>query len=202
MDTKFFAISLHRTGTRSIDQFLNQLGIRSVHWPNELLGVDFQERVRGHERDLDFIVEVLLPILNHYQAVSDVPIPALYDRLAIKFPQAKFLFLYRNPFDWVPSVRWNQRNNPEFRPYVRAVYWRYFEWCPPAIADLSDIQLLWMYSRHMSDVIAYFQENGPDRLGIFDLDAPDNTEKISSFVGIEPRVQFPHVGRRPRGDRL
>ena len=144
----------------------------------------------------------LLPILNHYQAVSDVPIPAIYDRLAIKFPQAKFLFLYRNPFDWVPSVRWNQRNNREFRPYVRAVYWKYFEWCPPAIADLSDVQLLWMYSRHMSDVIAYFQETGPDRLGIFDLDAPDNTEKISSFVGMEPRVQFPHVGQRPRGDQL
>jgi hypothetical protein len=174
--------------------------MRSVHWPVEYQGIDLQEKVRGRERDLDFVVEILSPILEHYQAVSDVPIPALYDRLAIQFPQAKFLFFYRNPFDWIPSVRWNQRNNREFRPYVRAVYWKYFDWHPPAITYLSDVQLLWMYTRHMADVIAYFQKTGPDRLGIFDLNASNNTEKISGFLGVKPRVKFPHVGQRPRDD--
>ncbi len=65
--------------------------------------------VRGRETDLAHVTDVLAPVIDSYQAVADVPIPALYRALLARYPEAKFLLLHRDASDWVQSVRWKLR---------------------------------------------------------------------------------------------
>ena len=44
---KYFVVSLHRCGTHSTASYLEELGIRTRHWPVDHEGVDLQEMVRG-----------------------------------------------------------------------------------------------------------------------------------------------------------
>lgn len=189
---KCFVVSLHRCGTRSTAKFLNELGIRTRHWAIEHDGVNLEEMVRGRETDLAYVADVLAPVIDSYQAVADVPVPALYRELFARYEDAKFLLVYRDPVDWVGSVRWKLRRG-DFRPYVRTLYWKYFDWKPERIADLTDEQLIGMHDQHRSDVEAFFRDVAPDRLGVFDLYAPDTNERIAAFLGVESTLAFPHV---------
>ncbi|MGH7339429.1 MAG: sulfotransferase, partial [Candidatus Rokuibacteriota bacterium] len=139
---KCFVLSLHRAGTRTTAAYLEALGVRTRHWPVDHDGADLQAKVLGHETDLEHVTSVLGPVLDRYDAVADVPIPVLYRQLLARYPEAKFLLLYRHAFDWLRSVRWKLRRG-DFRPYVRTVYWTYFDHRPARVAELSDADLLW-----------------------------------------------------------
>jgi Sulfotransferase domain len=195
---KCFVVSLHRCGTRSTAAFLNELGIRTRHWPVEHGGVDLQEMIRGRETDAAYVTTVLEPVIESYDAVADVPIPVLYRELFARYPEAKFLLLYRDPFDWIQSVRWKLRRG-DFQPYVRVQYWTYFPRHPERIGDLTDEELVWMHGQHRNEVLAYFGRVAPDQLGVFDLDASDTSQRVASFLGVESARPFPHHHSRRRG---
>ena len=196
---KYFVVSLHRSGTTSTAHYLSQLGFRARHWPTEHNGLNLENKVIGRETDLGHVIDVLGPVLEDFQAIADVPIPVLYRELFTRYPDAQFVFVYRNAFDWVRSIRAHYNKVGEdcnFRPYVRVVYWQYFHWRPRRLAELTDAQLLWMYSQHMADVIDFFRRTAPSNLGVFDLYAADTGEKIAAFVGLQSHVPFPHLNRR------
>jgi hypothetical protein len=159
-------------------------------------GVDLQAKVLGHETDLEHVTRVLAPILDCYDAVADVPMPVLYRQLLARYPEAKFLLLHRHAFEWLRSVRWKLRLG-EFQPYVRTVYWTYFDRRPRRVEELSDADLLWMHGQHLADVLAFFRRAGPGRLGVFDLHARDTGPRIAAFLGIESQQPFPHLFPRP-----
>lgn len=194
---KCFVVSLHRCGTHSTASFLNDLGIRTRHWAVEHDGVNLEEMVRGRETDLGFVADVLAPVIESYQAVADVPIPALYRELFARYPDARFLLLHREPSDWLRSVRWKLRR-ADFRPYVRTVYWQYFDWRPERIGDITDEQLIWMHGKHLADVRGFFDRVAPDKLGDFDLYAPDTGERMAAFLGLESARALPHLFPRRR----
>jgi hypothetical protein len=196
---KYFVISLHRSGTLSTAHYLSQLGLRARHWPIEHNGMNLEDKVIGREADLAYVIDVLSPVLEDFQAVADVPMPVLYRELFTRYPHARFIFAYRNAFDWVRSIRahYNKAGKDRnFRPYARVVYWKYFHWRPQRLDELTDAQLMWMYSQHTADVIDFFIETAPANLGVFDLCAADVGEKIAVFVGIQSPVPFPHFNRQ------
>jgi hypothetical protein len=202
---KYFVVSLHRSGTLSVTDYLNRAGILAKHWPVDHDGVNLEEKIVGHETDAGFIMKVLAPVTERFDAVADVPIPVLYRELLSKYPDARFIYLYRSPFDWARSVRSHYaqaHKEPEFRPFVRALYWTYFDWRPRRIDDLTDAQLIWMHCQHTANVVSFFAEAAPSQLGCFDLTDKDCGAKLAAFVGCTTPVTFypVNLGRsRKRG---
>lgn len=196
---KCFVLSLHRSGTCSTAKFLSGLGFKTKHWPAEHEGKPLQQDVVGYETDLGHVTDVISPVLESFDAVTDVPLQVLYGELFKRYPEAKFLLVYRNPFHWVESVREHYKGR-EFKPYVRVVYWNFFEWRPLRIDELSDAQLVWMHNQHTADVIRFFEETVPNSLGVFDLCAPDLGNKIATFLGRTATIKFPRFNARKSGE--
>jgi hypothetical protein len=193
-----FVVSLHRCGTRSTTRFLKELGLRSLHRPTEVGGVDLLQAVAGREADLETVADVMTPVIDGADAIGDVPIPAIYDVLARRYSNARFILVWRDTNDWIDSVRRHSREIGYLSPYGRALYWRYFPRLKPRkIDELSDLELLWMENRHTAEVISYFRSR-PERLGVFHLNDPQIGQKISRFLGRTPDAAvpaFPDEGR-------
>lgn len=179
---KCFNVSLHRTGTRSLSDLLSSF-CSVLQYPVRHRGVHLESRILGREHDLEFIVEVLSPALDSYDAVTDVPMPVLYRQLLLRYPEAKFIFMVRDPFDWLRSVR-RHIGKRALLPYERVQYWRYLDERPMRLADVEDRQLLRMHAQHMVDVIDFFQRMAPRSLGVFEL-RPESGRAICAFLGLE-----------------
>jgi hypothetical protein len=193
---KYFIVSLHRSGTRSTTEFLTGAGFNAIHWPAEIGGVDYQQAVAGRETELEFVVDQLKPVIDASDSISDVPIPGVYEVLARRYADARFILCYRNAFDWVQSVRKHYVSKPVFAPFVRVLYWRYFPWRPVGLQELSDDQLLWLHNRHTADVIQYFADEDRGRLGTFNLDGSSLSGELGRFIGVETASAFPQIGGR------
>src|SRR5260221_231097 len=62
MERKIFVLSLHRTGTQSVHDLFLRLGLRAIHWPSIVDGVNYQSKIVGRENDPYFIANVLAPV--------------------------------------------------------------------------------------------------------------------------------------------
>jgi hypothetical protein len=192
---KYFVVSLHRTGTRSTHELFELLGFNCIHWPHTFREIDLQSRIEGHETDLEFIADTLAPVFDHYDVVSDVPVPVLYRQLAQRYPSAKFVLVNRDPEAWAESVLRHMEERI-LRPYARAQYWYYVPSRPMAVRELSIEQLKYMHVRHSAEVKEFFAESR--RLGEFHLDTPTLSRDIARFAGIDYIVPMPRRGVRKK----
>lgn len=179
---KCFVISLHRTGTRSTTQLLENLGMRAAHFVTHHGGVDLQKEISGHESDLKYIFCVLKPLIESVDAISDVPFPVLYPFLAREYPSAKFVLLHRNPWKWAKSVRAHCRNR-EFCEFERVQYWNYFPSKPSSIQEIPIHRLMQMQIRHTWHVSAFFKKLDYSRLLSMPLSNDDTASIIANFLG-------------------
>src|SRR5437016_1665086 len=143
-DRKIFVLSLHRTGTHSVHYLLVRSRFRSVHWPSEVEGIDYESRITGREDDPGFIADVLAPVFARFTAVSDVPIPVLYEVLDVRFPHASFVAIRRDAAEWARSVRQHHFQDLPLRPFAKAQYFRYLRSRPERISAITDDELLQM----------------------------------------------------------
>jgi Sulfotransferase domain len=178
---KIFVVSLHRSGTQSVDDLFIRSGLKSIHWPVLHGNEDFQARVAGRETDLDYVADTLGPIVDDYEALSDMPICALYDVFAVKYPEAVFIAAERPAEDWIRSVRWHIGTR-ELLPYEKVGYWRYLRFRPERLADASDCDLADMHFRHHAELQSFFRSSG--RLNLVQLGDPRAGEEICSFLGV------------------
>ena len=125
----------------------------------------------------------LAPVIDAVTAMHDVPIPALYDLLDSAYPNSAFILIYRNPFDWVRSVR-SHVGNRDLDPFERVQYWRYFPSQPISLRTITDEALYSAYFTHLRDVLTYFENR--DNCLYLDLQQPDVGEKMCSFLGLPP----------------
>lgn len=186
---KIFVVSLHRSGTQSAGQFLHQAGFELCGWLSGIDGIDYQAKTAGHETDLGYIMDVLRPLFERFEAFKDVPLPALYRELDAAFPGAKFIAIRRDPTEWVRSVRKHCAGRP-LDPFERVQYWHYLTERPESLDAATDAQLAGMYDRHHAELTAYFAGRGNFLLG--DMGDSELGAKLSAFLGISPRA-FPWV---------
>jgi hypothetical protein len=180
---KIFVVSLHRSGTQSVDDIFIRSGLKSIHWPVLHGDVDVQATVAGRETDLEFVADKLAPIIDDFEALSDMPICALYDVVAKKYPDAVFVATERPAVDWIRSVRWHIGTRT-LLPYEKAGYWRYLPSRPGRLADATDTELADMHFRHHAELRSFFRESG--RLKLVQLGDPLAGEEICSFLGLPP----------------
>jgi hypothetical protein len=105
MPTRIFGIGLHRTATFALHRALQILGYHSAHWESPL----WAKRVWNEMRTLG----VSRTLEGHY-ALSDLPIPLLYEAIDKSYPGSKFILTFRDESAWLDSMRrhWSFSHNP------------------------------------------------------------------------------------------
>jgi hypothetical protein len=171
---------------------LEKLGIRTIHWPGRDRKVSLTEKVAGHETDLDFVLQTILPVLNRHDGAADVPIPVLFRQLQDQFPGSRWILTLRDPADWVRSVR-KHIGNRELSPFERVQYWQYFPDRPARVSDVSDAELIRMYAQHTEQVTEFSRSLGTGKLGVFDLYDDRCGADIATFLGRRRQLVMPHI---------
>jgi hypothetical protein len=188
---KCFVLSLHRTGTRAMSQFLCSF-VSVLQYPVCCAGINLEGKIRDREADLEFVADTLAPALEAYDSVTDVPIPVLYRQLFRRYPAAKFILLLRNPFDWLRSVR-GHIGERILWPYERVQYWHYLQQRPMKLSEVDDQQLLRMNALHTAKIIGFFSEAAPHNLGVFELGADNAGREIAAFLGLDTDASLPFI---------
>lgn len=182
---KVFCIGLSKTGTRSLHDALQILGLRSVHWG----GPDLQTAVqRGPE--IRAAVErslaagrPLLTDLEDAEAYSDIHALSInFDVLDRQYPGSKFILTVRELDDWLDSRRRHVEANQAMR--ARGEYAGTFltidveTWRSEAV-------------EHERRVRAHFAGR-PDDLLVLDIAAGHGWERLCPFLGVAIPVEpFP-----------
>ncbi len=187
MKSKVFGIGLHKTGTVSLCNALEELGYRSVH---------------GSKKNSDLIIKAIFEKVDPLQYLhqryrkskklsKDQEFEGFADLYAIidhfvlfdrQYPDAKFLLTTRDQDRWVQSVR-NQITSRPDTPYYH--YW-YFQ---------NELQWIARKEMHENTVKQYFADR-PDKLLVLDITKGEGYDKICPFLGLDVLDKpFPHENR-------
>ena len=182
---KIFGIGMPKTGTTSLHHALELLGYRSIHFPRDELTVS--ELEAGNYR---------LTLLNEYDALSDVPIPAIFAQLDHFWPDSKFVLTVRNLDSWLDSCANAPFNAPESIP--KKDHFRYFyRSLLYGCISFNRERFAWVYQNHIRTVTEYFAEEKTSQLLIMDLAAGDGWDELCRFLNVEkPQCEFPHSNPR------
>lgn len=209
---KVFGVGLSRTGTRSLKDALNILGIKTFHWP--LGKYTYREISSGNYN---------LTLLKKYQGITDVQIVPIFPMLDKAYPNSKFILTVRDKEGWVESMKrintlwrkcdgqsifykmwvqfekdfpklklkafgrawWRLKYNHRIEYYRKAAYGAF------SFADESFFPKF--YDQHIEKVKDYFKNRHQDLL-VIDICEGEGWEKLCPFVGKPiPDVPFPHA---------
>lgn len=181
---KVFGLGLSRTGTSSLGEALNQLGIKTIHFPYD---ATTQRELSSNARRLT--------ILERYQGIVDISIVPFYKQLDAGYPNSKFILTLRQLDSWLNSVKrslektalnWDAYE-PQYREFFRFINSRVYGSWTFDQARFSDA-----YNRHAEDVVGYFQGRPGDLL-VLNVAEGDNWGKLCSFLGLpQPQTSFPY----------
>lgn len=181
---KVFGLGLSKTGTSSLTDALNLLGIRSAHYPHDARTLC--ELRAGRYR---------LSILEEFQGVTDIPVAPFYAQLDRAFPNSRFILTVRERAAWLRSceVHWRLMdewldNFPDFK--------RFHEFaCTAAYGTLKfdRERFARAYEEHERGVRDYFRERPGDLL-VLDICGGNGWEELCTFLDMDaPPAPFPHA---------
>ena len=182
---KVFCIGLNKTGTRSLHEALQILGLRSAHWggsdPENAVERGLEIRLAVEQALLDG--RPLLEDLEDADAYSDIlALSTNFDVLDRQYPGSKFILTIRDIDQWVDSRRRHVELNVLRR--ARGEYSGTF-----LTVDLEG----WRAEMEAHDVRvrAYFAGRASDLL-VMDISRGDGWELLCPFLGRpRPDVPFP-----------
>jgi hypothetical protein len=194
-DQKVFGVGLSKTGTTSLNDALNLLGIRSIHFPHD--PQTFEELARGEYR---------LSVLNEYQGATDTPVAPFFAQLDKAWPGSKFILTVRDRDSWLRSAEAHWRGlmvgrrlkDPQFGAYVdfisAAVY---------GCIYFNAERFRYAYEVHERLVREYFS-NRPDDLLVLDIFRGEGMPELCEFLGLPlpEDSRFPHVNRGDKWPRM
>ncbi len=170
-DQRIFCIGLNKTGTTSLLQAFLHLGIRTCD--------GLADRV---ERELfPVMANKASMVESHYAdyvAFEDVPWPALWRDLYLRYPQARFILTTRNREAWLKSVlaHFGEMSDPVHK-------WIYGSSFPAG----HEQQWLDVFDRHNAAVLEFFSSEPSARFFHLKIDdgIPDETISscLRSFLG-------------------
>nr|MBA3240936.1 hypothetical protein [Acidobacteriota bacterium] len=173
-DQKVFGLGLSKTGTSSLTEALNLLGVPAVHYPHDEL--TYSELRAGNYR---------LSILEKFQAASDISVAPFYAQLDHAFHGSRFVLTVREKESWLRSCETHWRllmqwweNFPAFK--------RFHEFASAAAygtIEFSRERFSFVYDTHARNVGDYFRERPGDLL-IIDICGGEGWEKLCPFLGL------------------
>ena len=181
--TRIFGIGMHKTATTSLHQALQLLGLDSFHWGTGEAPLIWQEmNALGRSKTLE-----------QWYALSDLPIPLLYEKLDRAYPGSKFILTIRNEVDWLGSVQrlWDAKHNPtrwvwDVYPFTNHIHTVMY-----GTKDFDALVFLKRYRQHNAEVLDYFKDR-PEDLLMLDMDAPEQWPQLCAFLNYPiPTTPYP-----------
>jgi len=185
---KVFCVGLSKTGTRSLHDALQTLGLRSVHWGGPELQTAVQ---RGPE--IRAAVERALqdgrPLLDELEdadAYSDIhALSTNFDVLDRQYPGSRFILTVRDLDEWLDSRQRHVEANQARR--ARGEYEGTF-------LEVDREGWRTEATEHEQRVRTHFAGR-PDALLVMDIAAGDGWERLCPFLGLPvPDAPFPRRG--------
>lgn len=206
---RVFCLSMQRSGTTSVGDWLEAHGFRRAGWPlSSRLGWT-RSWMNG-----DYEAIFTSPEFQECRAFEDDPwwCPGFHRVLANRFPEAKFILLTRDPDEWFESLCHHSGGmNPGWSDVHARIYGREAELAELVARDPHLDPTAWnlltitehgehyreVYRRHTRDVLSFFADR-PGRLYIGRLDAAETFDEICSFLGVrrDPAVSVPRSNCR------
>lgn len=180
---KIFGLGLSKTGTTSLGDALQALGIPTIHYPHD--PATYGELTRGHYR---------LSILRTYQAIVDISVAPFYAQLDRQYPGSRFILTVRDRESWLKSIEahwsfmgeWADRD-PQFRRFTE-----FISACVYGCLDFHRERFAFAYETHLKNVRDYFRHRRNDLLEL-DICGGEGWSKLCPFLGLpEPPAPFPH----------
>ena len=172
---KVWGIGLSRTATTSLSAALHQLGWRCAHNP------DAESMLAG-------MTSGSFPVLDRYDAATDISTAIAFRQLDAAFPASKFILTVRDADSWLRSVINHFDNLPhqlDAKPSGRVRQLLYRSPRP------SPQQFLDAYRAHLTTVARYFADR-PNDLLVMDITAGEGWQKLCPFLGVDvPSDPFP-----------
>lgn len=183
-DPKIFCIGLNKTGTSSLHHALKILGIKSIHFKNDI-GENIKDMIaQNHDTN-----QYLLKGIEEYEAYLDWSHPStnnLFKEFDKLHPGSKFIFTTRSMDSWLKSIEKHVKRTPNLKQLRKE---------NPDNLWLSFDTEFWIktYQSHHKDVYDYFKSREEDLL-VFDITNGDRWEKLCDFLELDiPSVAFPEV---------
>jgi hypothetical protein len=172
LPTRVFGIGLHKTGTTSLNAAFKILGMDSFHWgAGEAPMIWHEMAALGRSKTLE-----------QWYALSDLPIPLLYQKLDKTYPGSKFILTVRDEAAWLQSVQrlWSHEYNPtrwvwDVYPFSNQIHTELY-----GRKDFDAAVFLARYRRHNAEVRAYFKDRPGDLLI---MDMSDGWASLCEFLG-------------------
>lgn len=192
---KIFNISLQRTGTQSIHNFLKDVGVNSMHWVGHY-GVDEYYDFKNKE---DLITKISF-LDEKFDAFNDMPYNILFDYYLNKYPDAKFVFITRDFDSWYRSIcKFNiyhikEKNIHNVLGLTKFEKICYSEYITSKIIDgvqLSESQYFEYYSKHYEKVFDTF--SGSSNFLSCSINDSNLSKKFLKFIDIESTKKINNV---------
>jgi hypothetical protein len=183
--TRIFGVGLSKTGTCSLHRALKILGFNSWHWSSAHAAKAIWQEMNEGNRSAT---------LEKHEALCDLPIPLLYQKLDVAYPGSKFVLTMRKEGKWIDSIRrhFMPEHNPwragwNSDPFSHRVHKLAYGRC-----DFDESTFLDRYRSHNDQVLEYFKHR-PESLLLLNVDKGDGWEKLCKFLDKPvPDDSFPH----------
>jgi hypothetical protein len=187
VEPKIFGIGLSRTGTTSLYAALELLGYRSA--------TNRHMRVRGlHEW---YQGNFTNDYLDGYDAITDLPIGAMYRELYDRYPGSKFILTRRALEPWMESLR-RRTMHYSSEPKAEYDYSEATNIMAYGYSRFNEEAFRRVHTCHESDVQAFFADK-PGELLCLNVFEGEGWEELCEFLGKPvPDQEYPwkHAGKR------
>ena len=182
---KIFGIGLPKTGTSSLSAALKILGYQVCDFPSDETTV--AELRAGNYQ---------LSILKQFDALTDIPIPAIYPQLDQIYPGSKFILTVRDLNSWLDSCRHAPFNQLDAvpKPGTKREFYRTLLY---GCNQFNEDRFTWVYHSHSKLVYDYFSGEKQPQFLVLDIFNGDGWDKLCEFLGKNiPAQPFPHKNPR------
>lgn len=182
MKNKIFCIGLNKTGTSSLHEAFQILGLKSVHFID-----DEGNNIKDLILDNFLTKKDILHGLAAYNAISDWDRPPHTFNIVKKFdehyPGSKFIVNIRNCDDWLNSREKHVKRNQKLKKKYpnQNITW----------IEVNRREWKLEYECHYKAIDKYFKDRKEDVL-YFDVTQGDGWEKLCPFLNLPiPSTSFP-----------
>jgi len=192
---KIFGLGLSKTGTTSLNQALNQLGYRTLHFPSDgTTESEIYQFLKGTTQQLR------LTILDSYDGITDQPVCPIYKALDRSYPGSKFIMTVREKQDWLRSCakHWKAVERQRALAPQRHADWGYIDYIRKVVYGTTQYDTTIfsaVYDTHYQDVFNYFSCRQQDLL-VLDVVRGSGWDALCPFLGVNaPEAPFPWLNR-------
>jgi Sulfotransferase domain len=181
-EQKIFGLGLSKTGTSSLSEALNLLGIATIHYPSDTRTL---QELRGGNYNLT--------LMNDWQGAVDISVAPFYAQLDKAFTGSKFILTIREKDPWLRSCEQHWLlmdewlgNFPEvqqFQEFIGAVTY--------GSRSFNRDRFSWVYDSHVANARRYFESRPDDFLEI-NICEGEGWTKLCHFLDCPiPDIPFP-----------